>query len=257
MTSNQQVILGILQGQEDPLTSKELSDISGLQQTVVLKTLGELQSTHSIAKCSVGYKLQQSQEESPLSADAQAVLKLLASEPKSRLPKTIRDLLEWPEERAKPVIRFLKNSAYLSANDQGYYYLTLIGTERMQQHCPDIELKPFVFDKIKNPGGAFKINPHSELPSQKTAPVVVAEIPETKDVKQSENDLDNHPAVRQAKAIAALLVPVEQELPLLSDVPIKMRILTELASVFGSEVKTHLTELCSFLREYSAHEKAL
>lgn len=258
MTSNQQVILGILQGQEDPLSSKELSDISGLQQTIVLTTLRELQLTHSIQKCTLGYKLTQDQVFIPASNDAQAVLKLLASEPKTRLPKTIRDLLDWPEERAKPIIRFLKNGEHLSMTEQGYYYLTLKGVELLKRSCPDFEVKPFVFEKIKNPAERFKIKPDSTRPSEKGK----AELQPYQKViasqlqQQVATALDQNPAVQQAIAISKLFKG-DQSLPVLTDTPVKIRILTELAAAFGSEVKLHLDELSLFLGEYSAHEKAL
>lgn len=260
MTSNQQVILGILQGQEDPLTSKELSDISGLQQTVVLTALRELQLIHSIQKCTLGYKLTQDQVFIPASNDAQAVLKLLASDPKTRLPKTIRDLLDWPEERAKPIIRFLKNGEHLSMTEQGYYYLTLKGVELLQRSCPDFEVKPFVFEKIKNPAERFKIKPEQPSPREKGR----EEREERQQQKLTLNQiqmeqttvLEQNPAVQQAIAISRLFKG-DQGLPVLTDIPVKTRILTELSAAFGSEVKLHLDELSRFLGEYSTHEKAL
>lgn len=242
MTDAQQRILNILEGQADPLTSHELAELSGFTQTEVLKALNELQSTHEIYKGPLGYKLLRLEKASD---DLAAVLKLLASEAKTRLPKTIRDLLNWPEERLKPVLRFGKNSHLLSMSDQGYYYLTLKGVEQLKASSPEFEVKPFVLDRIKNPPQPFAINPES-----RQSPVHKA-----KKERQSTSD-NSHPAVFEAKQIASLLA-IKTPLPTLSQPDVKLSILRELIKVFSPEAKaaaSELRELVAFIEEYRKHE---
>lgn len=254
MTDAQQRILNILEGQADPLTSHELAELSGFTQTEVLKALNELQSTHEIYKGPLGYKLLRA---SAPSDDLLAVLKFLASDSRARLPKTIRDLMEWPEEQLKPVLRSGKANGLLFMSHQGYYYLTPKAAELIAAHCPGFVIKPHIMDKIKNPPQEFVINSvalaktRERRDNQQQLPQIAEKSPAVEADTTTE-----HPALFEAKQIASLLA-VKPVHPTLKQPELKLSILRELIKVFSPEAKaaaSELKELVAFIEEYRKHE---
>lgn len=242
MSTPAETILTILQDQEDPLTSHELADCSGFTQTEVLKALGELNETHSIQKSAAGYKLlTQSDNESP---ELRQLLTFFTKHNKAFLPKALREALGFDKPFTSKLLNECKTEGLITFKNNGTYYLSPAGVRYIQQHYPDVEIKAFVLDKAKEHSTQFQIVPPHR---RKAANERKAQPAEQAARKQ-------HPAITQAAAIARNLKLTPVPAAGLKDVPVKIEVLNNLATCFGSHVQEQLQELVSYLQEYQ-HEQ--
>lgn len=251
MTEHTTILLNILQGQEDPLSSNELVDCSGLTQTEVLKALGELNQTYHIRKSIAGYKLlsesvdgTDAHTDQAEAADAlKELLVFFTRHTKSFLPKAICDQLGWDAKTTRLQLKAAKNAGLVSMKNSGFYYLTPDGVRLIQQRYPDIEVKAFVMDKAKEHVKHFHIvAPHLKGEKERQAGRTVAETEKP------------HPAIAQARTISATLKLAdhsERGLPQLTEIPVKIVVLDELAKCFGADVQIQLQQLSGFLKEYA------
>lgn len=246
MSTPEQSILNILQDQVDPLTSNELAECSGLTQTEVLKALGELNRHHNIVKSIAGYKLLQAppaEDAAALSTELRPLLTFFTRHNKAFLPKALREELGWDKRYTAEMLSKCKQLGLVLPKNNGVYYLSPTGVQYVIKHYPDVEVKAFVLDKAKEQALQFQIvAPHVKAQKDRQANA-------TKDTVNKP-----HPAVAQARAISASLKLTEQpghNRPQLTEVPVKIQVLDELAVCFGNDVQIQLQQLSGFLREYA------
>ncbi len=247
MSTPEQTILGILQDQEDPLNKTELEDLTGFTQTEVLKALGELSKHHNIVKSIAGYKLTAegaaSTDVVTQSDELRQLLTFFTRHNKAFLPKAIREELGWDKRYTAEMLSKCKQMGLVTPKNNGVYYLTPDGVQYVIKHYPDVEVKAFVLDKAKEQAMHFHIVP----PHQKAA--IAQQAHTAKQAKQQP-----HPAIAQARSISATLKLAElpvSKLPKLTEVPVKIQVLDELALCFGNDVQIQLQQLSGFLREYA------
>lgn len=246
MSTPEQTILGILQDQEDPLNKTELEDLTGFTQTEVLKALGQLSKTYNIIKTIAGYRLVASGTvaagENVQSNELRPLLTLFTRYNKAFLPKFIREELGWSKRNTAEMLAKCKQMGLVIPKNNGVYYLSPEGVQYIVRHYPDVEVKAFVLDKAKEQASHFHIvPPHIKAAKEQQAKTV-------EHAKQQP-----HPAITQAKSISTSLKLAEQplvKLPQLTEVPVKIQVLEELACCFGNDVQIQLQQLSGFLREY-------
>ena len=246
MSTPEQTILGILQDQEDPLNKTELEDLTGFTQTEVLKALGELSKHHNIAKSIAGYKLTTggaaATDAVTQSDELRQLLTFFTRHNKAFLPKAIREELSWDKRYTAEMLSKCKQMGLVTPKNNGVYYLTPDGVQYVIKHYPDVEVKAFVLDKAKEQAMHFHIvAPHVKAAKQQ-------QVQASEHAKQQP-----HPAIAQARSISATLKLAElptKNLPQLTEVPVKIQVLDELAQCFGNDVQIQLQQLSGFLREY-------
>lgn len=244
MSTPEQTILGILRDQEDPLNKTELEDLTGFTQTEVLKALGELSKQHNIIKSIAGYKLvaegAAATDVATQSDELRQLLTFFTSHNKAFLPKALREELGWDKRYTAEMLGKCKQLGLVLPKNNGVYYLSPAGVQYVIKHYPDVEVKAFVLDKAKEQAAQFQIvAPH----------VKAAKAEQAKAAEQTP-----HPAITQARSISSRLKLAEipaQKLPKLTEVPVKIQVLDELALCFGNDVQIQLQQLSGFLREYA------
>src|SRR5690606_4713727 len=240
MSTPEQTILGILRDQEDPLNKTELEDLTGFTQTEVLKALGELSKQHNIIKSIAGYKLV---AEGAAAIDAvtqsdelRQLLTFFTRHNKAFLPKALREELGWDKRYTAEMLAKCKQLGLVLPKNNGVYYLSPAGVQYVIKHYPDVEVKAFVLDKAKEQAAQFQIvTPHVKAAKAEQAKAT---------------ELTPHPAIAQARSISSSLklaqVPT-QKLPKLTEIPVKIQVLDELALCFGNDVQIQLQQLSGFL----------
>lgn len=279
MSTPEQTILSILKDQEDPLTSGELADCSGFTQTEVLKALGELSKTNNISKSIAGYKLlgtgsvtssqtantKASTEPTSIAdtnnaempkptAPLRQLLVFFTLHNKSFMPKAIREQLQWQAGYTKQMLNIARDSGLISYKNSGFYYLTTKGIAYIKQHFPAVEIKPYVLDKVREHSLVFTVAPESARAKGLAERAAKLAQGSQTNVKKDPPVGAEHPAIAQARNISKSLkladTPV-RKLPELSDVPVKIQVMDELAMCFGNEVQIQLQQLSGFLKEYT------
>lgn len=247
MSTPEQTILGILQDQDDPLNKTELEDLTGFTQTEVLKALGELSKHHNIIKTIAGYKLATegaaATDAATQSDELRQLLTFFTRHNKAFLPKALREELGWDKRYTTEMLHKCKQSGLVIPKNNGVYYLSPAGVQYVIKHYPDVEVKAFVMDKAKEQAAQFQIvAPHVKAAKQQQAQAL-------EHAKQQP-----HPAITQARSISATLKLADlptNNLPQLTEVPVKIQVLDELAMCFGNDVQIQLQQLSGFLREYA------